>query len=77
LRKDFVVKGAPLRGELKAAGIILFYYFARARSHAASTKLCFGNETAARIVLQQFSAAAARRVANEQVVNGFFTAPQT
>jgi hypothetical protein len=22
LRKDFVVKGAPLRGELKAAGIV-------------------------------------------------------
>ena len=67
MRKDFVVKGAPLRGELKAAGISLFYYFALTR--AARTKPCFGNETAARSVFDCGFCSGASRVANEQVLN--------
>ena len=43
LRSDFVVKGAPLRGELKAAGISLVYYFA---AWAHNRVLAMGNETA-------------------------------
>ena len=64
MRKDFVVKGAPLRGELKAAGISLFYYFALTR--AARTKPCFfGNETAARSVFDCGFCSGASRVAKD------------
>ena len=62
LRKDFVVRGAPLRGELKAAGIILFYYFAQ---RAPRAQPCFGNETAARSVFDCSFCSGASRVAKE------------